>query len=387
MVQPSNDGPWPSPPRRPRPIELNVLLTEKTPEVRARYDEYADFYKPATPGERDLLSIAVGSNHQRDRIRATLTEIVNNDIRTAIFHYNNEQEDQVQHYRDLLESQPGVATVGLKRSAMGCRFLISRYERFHKLLRQEGCLFGNDKTELILYQGARATGDPACLHESVGAYLITLFCLIAQPEPKDEHVMELASQRYMPEALRDRQTEHWLGAPRLCREVLTKIVERELALLREREALLRTHYEEPARAGAEVRRQVLHSRDGMQLSRLQRMNEQQFIQAYQTFVRGRKESHKSGMLPGQAVDELHTEEAKSAVVPARADPAAESDEEQQAEADKAERTTVAAALAPGGANGIGASICQGDRLRYAVIQEHTIPPEDEAHLLDPDDLP
>jgi hypothetical protein len=69
---------------------------------------------------------------------------------------------------------------------MGCRFLISRYERFRRLLREEGCLFGNDRDELIRYQRARASDDPACMHESVGAYLATLFCLIAQPDPKDE---------------------------------------------------------------------------------------------------------------------------------------------------------------------------------------------------------
>jgi hypothetical protein len=371
-----------SPRRRPRPVELYALLTEAAPDLQERYEEYFDFYNPSTPGERDLLEIAVGSNISRGRVRATLAEVANNDIRTAIFHHEAEQEDEVQRYRDLLATRPGAAVVGLKRSAMGCRFLIARYERFRRLLREEGCLLGNDRDELILYQGARASDDPACLHESVGAYLTTLFCLIAQPDPKDEIVMELAGERFMPEALRGRRTELWLGGPRLCRAVLVKIVERELAWLRQREALLRTHHEKPARAGTEVRRQVPWSREGMQLARLQRMHEQQFVQSYQVFLKGRKESQKSGLVPGQATADLHTPEAKSALVPPPpADPAAESSARQQAAEDAAERAAVADALAPGDDNGIGARIFQGDGMRYEVVKEHTIPPPEEAHWL------
>src|SRR5262249_11222573 len=142
----------------------------------------------------------------RDRVRATLAELVNREIRSAFFRHDAEQEDQVQYYRDLLETKPGQAVLGLKRSALGCRFLIQRHERFLKLLEEEGTLYGNDRTELIRYQGARATNDCTALFESEGAYMIWLYCLTAQrPEPKEQDLRDLGNRLFMPQALADRE--------------------------------------------------------------------------------------------------------------------------------------------------------------------------------------
>jgi hypothetical protein len=197
-------------------------------------------------------------------------------------------------------------------------------------------------------------------------------------------VVELAGERYMSEALRGRRTELWLRGPELCREVLVKIVERELAWLREREAFLRTHHEEPAQAGAEVRRQVPQSREGVQLARLEWMREQQFIQAYQVFLKGRKESQKSGLRPGQSIADVNTSEAKSAVVAPPAHPEASDRARRQATVDRVEHASVASALAPGETSDIGARVFQGDGMRYEAIKEKPIPPPEEAHGLEHD---
>ena len=87
----------------------------------------------------------------------------------------------------MLETQPGAAVVGLKRSALGVRFLIGRWERLLGLIQEEGTLYGNDRNEAINYQGAKAS-NPEDLFQSEGAYLTYLYCLMCQPEPKDEHV-------------------------------------------------------------------------------------------------------------------------------------------------------------------------------------------------------
>ena len=227
-------------------IEKYALLTENAPELGAELDEWHGFYRGASPGERTLLDMAVMASVHLRRILACLTETANQQVRTAIFHFDCEQEDEIQRFRDMLESRPGVAVVGLKRSALGCRFLILRWERLLRLLESDGTLYGKDRDEAIHYQGARAT-DPANLFESEGAYLTWIYCLMAQPDPRDEDFVEIGNKSWMPMGLNDRKIHHWLGDDALSRKLLKEIAERELAALRPREERLRKNYEEPAR--------------------------------------------------------------------------------------------------------------------------------------------
>src|SRR5262249_38273347 len=160
-----------------------ALLTESAPELEARLDRWHQFYRPATPAEAELLDLMVLASTQFRRTAAALTETLNHRVRSAVFRFDCDQEDDVRRYRDMLESAPGAAIVGLKRSALGCRFLAGRWERLLGLLDEEGTWYGNDRDEAITYQGARAGAGH--LHESEGAYLTWLYCLMAQPDPKD----------------------------------------------------------------------------------------------------------------------------------------------------------------------------------------------------------
>jgi hypothetical protein len=272
-------------PNPPCPIETFTLLTEATPDVSAVYDRWLAFYKPASPGERELVDMAVSSTIDRRRIQATITELANDQIRTALFRHDVREEDRVQLYRDMLPTRPHHAILELKRLALGCRYLVGRLERILELLSDEGTLYGNDRNEAIHLCGARAGADRECLFESTGAYLVWLYALASQPAPKDQDFIDLGNVRYMPEELRDRETEQWLGPPEVCRELLMALFERMLADLRAREELLRTQYEEPSRAGAEIRQQVLRGPDGMQLAQLDRTHRQNFLQAYQAFLK------------------------------------------------------------------------------------------------------
>ena len=131
-------------------------------------------------------------------------------------------------------TEPGLAVVGLKRSALGVRFLIGRWERLLRLIKEEGTLYGNDRNEAIHYQGARCT-TPEDLFQSEGAYLTWLYCLMCQPHPKNEQFVALGNERWMPAGLMDRGPEQWLGTAPQCRKLLLELAERELAYLRPRE--------------------------------------------------------------------------------------------------------------------------------------------------------
>jgi hypothetical protein len=352
-------------PEPPRPIESFALLTEAVPDLQERYQEWFAHYQPASTGERELLEIAVQSSIDRRRVLAALNEIVNDQIRTAIFRFDIAEEDEVQRCRDMMPTQPDLAMLYLMRSALGCRFIIERLERLLKLLSEEGTLYGNDRNESINLCSAKAGADRECLFESCGAYLVWLYALSAQPAPRDQDFIDLGNHQYMPEELRDRQPEGWFGPPEVCRELLVELFSRMLADVRDRERTLRTLYEEPARAGAEVREQVLRGPDGMQLHRLARMHQQNYLQAYQAFLRGRSESRKTEAVAGDPVADVHRPGAAK-FVPAPGAAEAKAAQRQAVKEEAEKRKQGAADVAPGRKRGIGAANFNGDELRAGV---------------------
>src|SRR5581483_1389416 len=72
-----------------------------------------------------------------------------------------------------------------------------------------------------------------------------------------------------------------------CRQFLAEAVEREIAMLKEREEQLRTEIEEPARAGAADRALVLEGEEGRKLHRYQVTAENDFHRAYNNFLKAR----------------------------------------------------------------------------------------------------
>jgi hypothetical protein len=124
-----------------------------------------------------------------------------------------------------------------------------------------------------------------------------------------------------------------------------------------REELLRLTYETPERESAEVCKQVLQGPIGARLQREADTHARRCHRAYQAFLLGRDRGEKTARLPGGPIPGLHD---PSAVAP---EPGPDTG---PAEAAAAKRKQDAAALAPGGENGIGARVPRGDQLRAAV---------------------
>jgi hypothetical protein len=342
-------------------IENYALLTESATDLRARIQEWYDAYVPQTPGVCDLMEMAVMSSIQWRRVLGHMTEAVNHRIRTAFFDHNCAAEDEVQRYRSMLATSPGAAILGLRRSALGLRYLITRWERLESLLLRDGTWYGGDRNEAINYQGARAD-PPESLSESEAGYLTWLYCLMTAPATKDAQFAAIGQQSWTPPALYDREPRDWLGEPPVCRKILFDTVQRELKELRDREHVLRTNYEEPARDGAELRRQVLTTPEGSLLLRHARAHEQTFHRAYGAFMKGWHQSLKTGLPPGAptaAGDEPRDQQAGAAV-------ARESGREAAAAA-RAQRKRAAEAVAPGAANGIGVPEANADGMVTEIM--------------------
>jgi hypothetical protein len=78
--------------------------------------------------EDGLIDQASNALHERSEclwIRAALHADV---VRTADRCLEEAQEDAAEGYRRLLDGNPRAAVVGLKRRALGCRWLIVRWE-------------------------------------------------------------------------------------------------------------------------------------------------------------------------------------------------------------------------------------------------------------------
>jgi hypothetical protein len=187
---------------------------------------------------------------------------------------------------------------------------------------------------------------------------------MGQPAPKDKDFIAAGNERWTPTALYARDPLDWLGEKPLCRQILEDLVERELASLRKREERLRINYEVPARDGAEARRQVLVSPEGVMLLRHERAHTLTYHRAYDAFLKGRVLSLKTGRLPG-APDPVadDTEQARAAVDPAAAPGATAVTEGRD------QRKRAAEELAPGPDNGIGAADRWGDFMMDTVLKE------------------
>jgi hypothetical protein len=344
-------------------IENYALLTESAPDLRGRLEEWYAYYQPTTPGECEQMEIAVMSSVQRRRVLAHMTALVNQNIRSAFFDFDRAQEAEVERYRAMLATSPSEAVLGLKNSALGVRFLISRWSRLQKLLHREGTLYGNDRNEMINYQGARATPTES-LSQSDGAYLTYLYCLMAQPAPKEKHFVAMGNPAWTPTALYDRDAQDWLGEKPVCQRILAELLQRELTYLEQREKRLRTNYEIPARDEAEQRRQVLEGPEGVRLLRQEQAHGRVFHRAYEAFLKGRLQSIKTGRPPGapDAGDENGAD-------PQTADVEREAEAQRAAAAEaQARRKREAEAVAPGPDNGIGVVDTWGDVMRERVME-------------------
>src|SRR5262249_48631923 len=159
--------------------------------LQAELDQWLAFYQPASPGARAQLETAFFSLVQQRRVHDAQAAAVDHQIRTARQRLDFAQEDQVEAARKLFATDPARGVLLRRRTALGCRWMISRYIRLKSLLDKDGTLYGADRNELINMNGCEAY--TYTLVNSEGAYLLWLYCLLAQPEPAEDAIAEMGS--------------------------------------------------------------------------------------------------------------------------------------------------------------------------------------------------
>jgi hypothetical protein len=366
-----------------------AILSEQVGDLTAKLQEWFDFYKPVSPGERELCETAFVGSLQKKRILTTQASRINSKISNARVMYDRAQEDALEKARELFATNPGLSMVHIKRLAIGCRWLLGRFQRLADIVKRDGYLAGSDRDELISYMGGEPYIDRPIYGD--GAYMTWFACEWSRPEPDKETMQMLVSPEVQPDSIRGRDQRTWFGPRPFHRYVIEQMIEEQIAELTRREHDLRVNHEDVERERAEKNAAALTHADGPVLQRYYHMHNMDFTRAYDRLVKGKELTARTGRIPGEPTETAAAQnEANGAsqddVTPDPKLASSVADEpnstpESTPEESAARRREAAEALAPSAANGIGAPIFNGDRF-ITVLTDSQWWTEDDSSLPD-----
>jgi hypothetical protein len=170
-------------------------------EARDRLDEWSPPGRRATAQEQGLIAQARSGLDEIAHCKRILGVLRADRERRADIRFMETLEDDVRYYEQMLREDARTACVGLKRSAMGVRYLISRWERLERLLAEEGTWLGAGRVEAIRLQGCSADRDQIWYSET--AYQTWLDCLAAQADPKQRDIDLICQPDVVPKEVQD----------------------------------------------------------------------------------------------------------------------------------------------------------------------------------------
>jgi hypothetical protein len=371
-----------------------AILSERVGDLQADFQKWIDFYKPASPGEWELCETAFVGSLQKKRILKNQASKINRKISNARVMYDRAQEDALEKARELFATNPGLAMVHIKRLAVGCRWLLGRFQRLAAVLQRDGYLAGSDRDELIAYMGGEPYIDRLVYGD--GAWMTWLSCEVCRPEPDIEEMKTLCRPECQPETIRGRDQHTWLGPRPFHRYVIEQMIEEQIAQLTRLEHDLRVNQEDIERERAEKNAAALTDADGPVLQRYYHMHNMDFTRAYDRLVKGKELTARTGRIPGEPTETVaaatETVAAQNEANGASQDDVSPDQEptsgaakepistpESSPEESAARRREAAEALAPSAANGIGAPIFNGDRF-ITVLTDSQWWTEDDTSL-------
>jgi hypothetical protein len=276
-------------------MEAFAPTDESEIEEQRRLEEWSPPGRRATPAEKGFIAQAIFALGEMAHCRRLLGVLRAERARLAGIRWKEQCEDEVRHYERMLFEDPWTATVGLRRSAAGLRYMIACWERLERLLAEEGTWFGYEKALAIQLQGLYP--QVKFLNRSEIAYQTWVDCLSAQEHPRPEDIELICTPDYVPLGILERGRPPWQPDPEASRARLRALVQRELAALRPLEQTMRLEYEEPARAAAKDVALARFPRDEAELLGAIRNHEgayQKAVQALERLARSSAAPTRSG---------------------------------------------------------------------------------------------
>ena len=107
--------------------ETLVLPNEPAGWVAELKSEWGHYYQPRSPGRRALVDRAIMATVHHKRSSRYVTGTLGKQVRNARLAFDQQQQDVVLHYMDLLKADPNAGARGLNSTAAGCRKLASEW--------------------------------------------------------------------------------------------------------------------------------------------------------------------------------------------------------------------------------------------------------------------
>jgi hypothetical protein len=289
-----------------------VLPNESEAEVQQLMDDWTTHYRATSPGRRELVDRAVTATLHHQRSKRYLAATLREQVRNAERAFDEEQENLVQHYVELLPVEPSAAIRGLRRTAAGCRWIIRAWFDIESKL-----IDGIPWMPSLGEHATRLLGHKPQDHRTdEESYKILYLAVTANAEAPPKIRAALLDPRAMPDTLRHMR-ERPLPTPEHSFQELLKVVHDQLT---EYEALarqLRIEVEEPARAAAVDKAVMLKGHDLALWIRYERMHDSMFHRSYNTLERPEAPRPEPEPEPEPAAPvEAPTEEDAAASAPA-----------------------------------------------------------------------
>jgi hypothetical protein len=261
-----------------------ALPGEDQEALKRLADEWVEYYQPRSPGERAVLDRCVHATVQLQRCNRYHQEAVAEQVRQAQEDWVKDQEDEVAELVELLKTAPGEAVRKLKRSSLGCRWLIAQWTNLLRPI-DEGQFWQASERELAI----RLCGDspdPALYRTSEMAFFLTYYNFFSRQHRSESYERWLFDPKQMPDTFRRDLNGGGPPDDKASRGVIRMVTEQELAELKAIEERLRTEVEGPSRAGLEHRSLLLGGPEGALLARYERMHDTAFHRAYKALLKG-----------------------------------------------------------------------------------------------------
>jgi hypothetical protein len=256
-----------------------ILPNESEEEIQTLMDEWTDHYRATSPGRRELVERAVTATLHHRRSKRYLAAALREQVRNAERAFDEEQENIVQHYVELLPVEPSAAIRGLRRTAAGCRWIIRAWFDIETKL-----IDGIPWAPSIREHATRLLGHNPDDRTDEESYKMLYLAVTTGAEVPPEIKADLLDPRAMPDTLLH-MCDRPLPTPEHSFQELLQVVNDQMT---EYEALakqLRIEVEEPARAAAVEKAMLLKKQDLALWIRYERMHDSMFHRSYNTLER------------------------------------------------------------------------------------------------------
>jgi hypothetical protein len=110
------------------------LPVEDPDELAALADEWVDYYRPASPAEREAVERAVRSVVQRRRCQRFQDAAAAEQVRTAAERWDRDRQDEVERIAETFADDPAGSVRALGRTAAGCAWMAERWKELRHSL-------------------------------------------------------------------------------------------------------------------------------------------------------------------------------------------------------------------------------------------------------------